>query len=118
MSSVELLVGFFKSATPILTPGGTIVVTVFEGEPYTLWNVRDLARHVGLQVGRSFKFQADAYSGYEHARTLGNIKGGGGWKGENRPARTYLFEVKDREEDQVPRKKQKRAADDDGDDDD
>lgn len=79
--------------------------------------MRDLARHVGLQVGRSFKFQADAYSGYEHARTLGNIKGGGGWKGETRPSRTYLFEVKNKEENRIPRGKRKRAADDDDDDD-
>lgn len=40
---------------------------------------------------RSFKFQASAYQGYKHARTLGVVKGGGGWKGENRPARTYVF---------------------------
>ena len=68
---------------------------MFEGEPYTLWNVRDLARHVGLRVGRSFRFNADAYPGYKHARTLGNIEGDGGWKGEDRPARTYVFEKLD-----------------------
>ncbi|KAK7213673.1 hypothetical protein V2G26_020851 [Clonostachys chloroleuca] len=77
-------------------PGGTIVVTLFEGEPYTLWNVRDLARHAGLQVDRSFRFQASAYPGYRHARTLGVVKArsgeeGGGWKGEERAARSYVF---------------------------
>lgn len=46
-------------------------------------------------MGRSFKFQAVAYPGYKHARTLGNIEGGGGWKGEDRPARTYIFELND-----------------------
>lgn len=91
----ELLVNFFKAAIPLLAPTGTILVTIFEGEPYSLWNIRDLARHVGLQVGRSFKFQFDAYPGYRHARTLGNIEGGGGWKGEDRQARTYIFERKD-----------------------
>ncbi|KAL8865090.1 MAG: hypothetical protein Q9174_007075 [Haloplaca sp. 1 TL-2023] len=91
----ELLVNFFKASIPLLAPNGTIVVTVFEGEPYSLWNIRDLARHVGLKVGRSFKFQADAYPGYKHARTLGNITGDGGWKGEDRDARTYIFERKD-----------------------
>ena len=50
---------------------------------------------MGLKVERSFKFQAGAYSGYQHARTLGNIEGGRGWKGVDRPARTYIFEVKD-----------------------
>lgn len=92
---LELLVHFFKAAIPLLASGGTIVVTIFEGEPYSLWNIRDLARHTGLKVGRSFKFQAEAYPGYKHARTLGNIEGGGGWKGEDRDARTYIFEKSD-----------------------
>lgn len=81
----------------LLAAGGSVIVTIFEGEPYDLWNVRDLARHVGLKVGKSFKFQADAYPGYRHCRTLGNIEGGRGWKGEDRPARMYLFETKDEE---------------------
>ncbi|KAK7538977.1 hypothetical protein IWX49DRAFT_599668 [Phyllosticta citricarpa] len=95
----ELLVSFFRSAVPLLSPSppsptpSTIIVTLFEGEPYTLWNVRDLARHVGLKVQRSFRFQFDAYPGYKHARTLGNIEGGGGWKGEERAARTFVFEA-------------------------
>lgn len=94
----ELLVGFFRSATSILAPSGSILVTVFEGEPYELWNVRDLGRHVGLKVERSFKFQAAAYPGYKHARTLGDIDGGGGWKGEDRAARTFIFKKQDDEE--------------------
>ncbi|KAH8663590.1 hypothetical protein BGZ60DRAFT_71209 [Tricladium varicosporioides] len=94
----ELLVSFFKSALPLLspTPGSSILVTLFEGEPYTLWNIRDLGRHSGLEVMRSFRFQAAAYPGYRHARTLGVVKGkngevGKGWKGEDRVARTYEF---------------------------
>jgi 25S rRNA (uracil2634-N3)-methyltransferase len=90
----ELLVKFFASAIPLLEPSGTIIVTLFEGEPYTLWNIRDLARHTGLEVQRSFKFQPSAYLGYSHARTLGNIDGGGGWKGENRESRSYVFRKK------------------------
>lgn len=85
------------------------MLTVFEGEPYELWNVRDLARHIGLKVGRSFKFQANAYLGYEHARTIGKIKGGGGWKGEDRAARTYIIELKDGEEVQKKTSKRKRG---------
>ncbi|RWA12902.1 hypothetical protein EKO27_g2196 [Xylaria grammica] len=96
----ELLVSFFQRAIPSLTPGGSIIVTLFEGEPYTLWNIRDLARHSGLQVERSFRFQASAYPGYHHARTLGVVRNrsgevGGGWKGENRAARSYIFTKKD-----------------------
>lgn len=90
----ELLVKFFTSAIPLLEPSGTIIVTLFEGEPYTLWNIRDLARHTGLEVQRSFKFQPSAYPGYSHARTLGNIDGGGGWKGESRESRSYVFQKK------------------------
>nr|XP_023907903.1 25S rRNA (uridine-N(3))-methyltransferase-like [Quercus suber]POF16379.1 25s rrna (uridine-n(3))-methyltransferase [Quercus suber] len=88
----ELLVEFFTSVGELLVgEGGSIVVTLFEGEPYTLWNVRDLARHAGLEVVRSFRFVAEAYPGYSHARTLGNLEGGGGWKGEDREARSYVF---------------------------
>ncbi|KAL2126369.1 hypothetical protein VTI74DRAFT_1097 [Chaetomium olivicolor] len=93
----ELLVDFFRRAQLSLAPHGTIVVTLFEGEPYTLWNIRDLARHAGLQVERSFKFVAAAYPGYGHARTLGVVRNRRGevaskaWKGEERPARSYVF---------------------------
>jgi 25S rRNA (uracil2634-N3)-methyltransferase len=90
----ELLVKFFTAASKLLAAAGTIVVTLFEGEPYTLWNIRDLARHSGLEVQRSFKFLANAYPGYSHSRTLGNIIGGGGWKGEDREARSYVFQKK------------------------
>lgn len=113
---LELLVGFFRSAIPLLAPLGSIVVTIFDGEPYELWNIRDLARHVGLKVERSFKFQASAYPGYKHARTLGNIKDGGGWKGEDRGARTYMFEVKDGVEPQVLHRKRSDESTDDEDD--
>lgn len=114
-----LLVGFFKSAldTPdakkrlrvleaqanpanlvqkrgrqFLKMGGRIIVTLFEGEPYSLWNIRDLARHAGLKVVESGRFDAAKYPGYAHVRTLGALEGGGGWKGEEREARMYVFE--------------------------
>lgn len=111
----ELLVKFFVSAKERLDAIGTIVVTLFEGEPYTLWNIKDLARHSGLEVVRSFKFVSEAYSGYSHARTLGNIDGGGGWKGEEREARTFVFRVKGADAVKPKQKKQKRddASDDD-----
>ena len=103
----ELLVGFFKAALPLLAPSGWIILTIFDGEPYELWNVRDLARHVGLEVERSFKFQASAYPGYQHARTLGTVEGRGAWKGEDRPARTYIFGVKDEGTREAPRSRKK-----------
>lgn len=103
-----MLVSFFNTVTPLLAPDGTIIITLFESEPYTLWNIRDLARHSGLEVQLSFKFQADAYPGYSHARTLGNIEGGGGWKGEDRAARTYVFQSKEKKE-AVPEAWEKKA---------
>ncbi|KAF2730374.1 hypothetical protein EJ04DRAFT_579918 [Polyplosphaeria fusca] len=81
-----------KAKAPFLRMGGKVVVALFEGEPYELWNVRDLARHVGLRVVRSEKFVWGGYEGYGHVRTLGTVEGGGGWKGEERAARMYVFE--------------------------
>ena len=115
----SLLVSFFtRAALPALARNGTIVITLFEAEPYTLWNVRDLGRHAGLQVERSFKLQWGAYPGYHHARTLGVVKSkagedGGGWKGEERSARSYIFARKD--EIAMPIRKRKRRRDDESD---
>jgi 25S rRNA (uracil2634-N3)-methyltransferase len=81
-----------------------ILVSLFESAPYALWNIRDLARHCGLQVVESFKFPWEAYPGYTHARTVGDIVTGkdrseegkrkGKWRGEERAARCYVFELK------------------------
>lgn len=112
----ELLVSFFKRALPCLAPGGNICVTLFEGQPYELWCIRNLARHAGLGVERSFKFQSAAYPGYKHARTLGVVKrrdgqiSEGAWKGEERPARTYVFRRKD-EIPTAPTSSKKRKGD-------
>jgi 25S rRNA (uracil2634-N3)-methyltransferase len=125
MKHIELLVSFFKRAMPSVAPGGSIIVTLFEGEPYTLWNVRDLARHSGLQVERSFRFQAPTYPGYHHARTFGVVKNktsqpGAGWKGEDRPARSYIFVRKGEElrnlTSNSKRKRDETSSDDDEDD--
>lgn len=113
----SLLVSFFNAALPALAPGGSVIVTLFEGEPYTLWNVKDLARHSGLQVDTSFKFQASVYPGYKHARTLGVVKNkhgrdGGGWKGEERLSRSYIFMRKGDVPDRPAKKKRSRDDDD------
>ncbi|KAF2418669.1 hypothetical protein EJ08DRAFT_572444, partial [Tothia fuscella] len=93
----ELLAAFFKEVEEGEDTSSSTLVTLFEGEPYTLWNIRDLARHCGLVVKRSFKFKSEAYPLYKHGRTVGVIKNKNGevsesaWKGEGRPARTYEF---------------------------
>lgn len=93
---------------------GHIIVTLFEGEPYTLWNIKDLARHAGLRVVTSFKFPWASYPGYSHARTIGAIEGKyggrGGWKGEEREARSYVFERKGVEDQSTNSRKRKRKA--------
>lgn len=120
----SLLVSFFTSilsqppqpSKPFaLTPSGSIVITLFEAEPYTLWNIKDLARHAGLAVEKSFRFQAEAYPGYKHARTCGVIEGGG-WKGEERRARTYVFRRKGEVGGQMGKKRKKGRESDDEDD--
>lgn len=75
-----------------LKDGGKVIISLFEGQPYTLWNVRDLARHAGLKVLESWAFDFEEYPGYKHVRTLGKVEGGGGWKGEDRRARMYVFQ--------------------------
>jgi 25S rRNA (uracil2634-N3)-methyltransferase len=120
----SLLVSFFQHTLPVLAPGGTVIITLFEGEPYTLWNPRDLARHAGLQVEKSFRFQASAYPGYHHARTLGVVRakdGGetaGGWKGEDRAARSFVFVKRGDMAAPVAGKGKKRRRGDESDDDD
>ena len=106
---------------------GLILVTIFEGVPYTLWNIKDLARHCGLKVIESFKFPWSAYPGYKHARTIGDITTGkdrsaegsrkGAWRGEERDARCYMLGLK--EDDGITaanggQKSKKRWSGDDG----
>jgi 25S rRNA (uracil2634-N3)-methyltransferase len=98
-----------RKSSPVQSRG-RILISLFEGEPYTLWNVRDLARHCGLRVVTSMRFPWWKFPGYKHARTIGNIrkkgkgigKGGGmgdgdrgGWKGEEREGRWFVFEMDD-----------------------
>ncbi|RPB26869.1 hypothetical protein L211DRAFT_835209 [Terfezia boudieri ATCC MYA-4762] len=132
----ELLLGFFKIARGLIEPKkGCVVMGTFTGEPYQSWDIRGLARREGFRVRRSGAFPWDAFPGYHHARTLGNIRSGGvkdrrkekgaaggeinggdgavgverkGWKGEDRPARLWIFEVDDGKLLNVPKKKRKR----------
>ena len=111
----ELLLGFMDAAKPLLTPGGAVVVTIFEGEPYQRWDLRGLGRQKGFKVERSFRFQASVYPDYKHARTLGNIDGGRGWKGEDRLARTFMMvpnEVQSAQKAQARSKSKKRKRED------
>ncbi len=91
---------------------GQVIISLFDGEPYSLWNIRDLARHSGFKVVTSWRFPWEAYTGYRHARTIGEIvrktdgakvevrssvghKKRGTWTGEEREARGFVFEMVD-----------------------
>ncbi|KAJ6264893.1 hypothetical protein Dda_1046 [Drechslerella dactyloides] len=89
----QLLLSFLTNVKPHLSPGGVVAITLFDGQPYAQWDVRGLAKVTGYSCRRSFKFDAGLYPGYRHVRTIGNRDREGDWKGEERGARTYLFEV-------------------------
>ena len=122
--------------------GGVLVIALFDGEPYHTWDIRALARSHGWRVQRSGKLDWEAFKGYKHARTLGNVRrkattttttaaaGGGrtedkpaeeeekvergGWKGEERPAKLWIFEKDDGKKLNAPGKKKKRKGNDPG----
>ncbi|KAK6534830.1 hypothetical protein TWF281_006130 [Arthrobotrys megalospora] len=100
-SNQELILSFFNNCIPLLSPtggiddgSGNIVITLFTGKPYDDWNVKELAKSVGLECVRSFKFDGSIYEGYKHVRTIGFRDREGDWKGEERGARTFVFGVK------------------------
>ncbi len=96
---------------------GQVIISLFDGEPYSLWNIRDLARHSGFRLVTSWRFPWEAYPGYRHARTMGEVrrkgafdahanadvttgtepmskpKSIGPWRGQDRPARGFVFEM-------------------------
>ncbi|KAK9451201.1 uncharacterized protein V1518DRAFT_412823 [Limtongia smithiae] len=93
----ELLVGFLKSAIPLLTPTGIIVITLFEGLPYSLWNLRGLAKALDLETVRSGKFVWTNFKGYMHRRTSG--VGETTKKQDERDARMFVFQKKTKNRD-------------------
>ncbi|KAK9387940.1 hypothetical protein V1515DRAFT_585819 [Lipomyces mesembrius] len=90
LKNQELLDGFFKSVTSILKPSGTVVVTLFDGLPYSLWNLKELAKKSGFETVRSGKFVWEYYEGYKHRKTSG--MGDTTKKSQERDARTYIFQ--------------------------
>ncbi|KAK9326335.1 hypothetical protein V1517DRAFT_267580 [Lipomyces orientalis] len=93
LKNQELLAGFFKSVISVLKPRGTVVVTIFDGPPYSLWNLKDLAKASGFETVRSGKFVWDHYEDYKHRKTSG--MGETTKKSQERDARTYIFRLLD-----------------------
>lgn len=121
-------------------PAGRALVTLFEGEAYQAWDVRSLAREAGWAGERSWVFPGGVWRrwGWRHGRTGGDVRefrggegweglsdgdegddvaGGGGevrrpgkWRGEERPARCYLFCLEGQEKRGLERKKKRRRG--------
>ncbi|EEB07883.1 ribosome biogenesis protein [Schizosaccharomyces japonicus yFS275] len=90
----NLMLEFLQSAEKLLSNQGVVVVTLAETKPYTLWNLRQLAKSCGLMSLMSEKFDSSYYPEYEHRRTVGWIDGISElspWKGELRDSRHYCF---------------------------
>ena len=94
---------------------GTILITLLNQPPYTLWNLPKLATHPpplcpGTDLPqsrytllRSFRFHPDLYEGYEHRRTIGwkdGVSKGGNAeiKGRKGEARTWEFALRPQED--------------------
>lgn len=77
----------------VLAVNGVIVVTLAETKPYDLWDLRGLAKSVGLSCTRSYKFNGATFPEYSHRRTIGYDEkfAASSWKGEERNARVYGF---------------------------
>lgn len=99
-----LVLGFYKSASELLKecsseleadmyllepPHQSILLSVFEGEPYVLWGIKALARDVGWKVERSGRFDWEAFPGYHHRRT--NSMRDTTKPAQEREARIYCF---------------------------
>ncbi|KAK9473597.1 uncharacterized protein V1510DRAFT_362913 [Dipodascopsis tothii] len=89
LKNQQLLQGFLKAVGPALSRKGKVVVTLFEGAPYDLWNLKALAKAAGYVTIRSGAFDWAAYDGYRHRRTAG--VGDTNKKAQDRAARTYVF---------------------------
>ncbi|AQZ10380.1 YIL096C [Zygosaccharomyces parabailii] len=68
---------------------GTILLTIFAGEPYDSWRIKTLAKGNGLQLERSNRFQWEIYPSYHHRRT--NSEQETTKPAKEREARMYVF---------------------------
>eukprot|EP00124_Ichthyophonus_hoferi_P003940 Ihof_evm5s383 gene=Ihof_evmTU5s383 len=62
LANQKLIVAFFKSAAPLLTPQGEIHVTVKKGEPYDSWRVPALGtKEADLKLRAGYPFLPETY---------------------------------------------------------
>ena len=71
----QLILNFLQSCRDVLSLSaskpGQVHVTIKNGMPYELWDVKNLAKMAGYKTLTSFAFDPSVYPGYEHRRTLG-----------------------------------------------
>ncbi|KAL2915415.1 hypothetical protein HK105_205031 [Polyrhizophydium stewartii] len=124
-----LVGGFLHSVQKLLTSrarhrdaaDGLAFVTLKTGPPYDLWEVKALARSVGLRCLKSFVFDHKAFPRYSHRRTIGFAEGLSADDNSEitkRESRTYAFILEDAEDGDKKKKKKSKGEDDDDDDDD
>jgi 25S rRNA (uracil2634-N3)-methyltransferase len=63
-----------------------VYLTIWSGQPYDSWNIRQIAKQCGLICACSFKFEPNAYPHYNHVKTKG-----GNNSGFNKPSKTFVF---------------------------
>ncbi|KZT27664.1 hypothetical protein NEOLEDRAFT_1110477 [Neolentinus lepideus HHB14362 ss-1] len=88
---------------------GTILITLRNVPPYTLWDVPKLAKNPPPPTGtgtkpnpkymqlRSFKFVRSSWKGYAHRMTKGERQGGQGTTGQGGEDRTWEFCLRDKD---------------------
>ncbi|KAK9468547.1 hypothetical protein V1512DRAFT_203456 [Lipomyces arxii] len=109
LTKKELILAFFKSVAQVLKPSGLVMVTVFEGLPYSLWQLKDLAKSAGFSVERSGKFDWTQFPQYRHRKTSGT--GDTNRKAQERDARTFVFTRTTKASNQTTQENLKRKHD-------
>ncbi|TFK70440.1 hypothetical protein BDN72DRAFT_896446 [Pluteus cervinus] len=96
----------FTSPEETVRTRGTILITLRNVPPYTLWDLPRLAKKPPLPTGstppnphftllRSFAFVRSLWKGYEHRMTKGERANGTGRTGEGGEDRTWEFHLRD-----------------------
>lgn len=96
LSNQELLVGFFRTALPLLSSDleAELLVTLKAGMPYSLWNAPRLASQATgnvLALRTALAFDAAAFPEYEHRKTRGDAPSRPNAEELAGGARTYVW---------------------------
>lgn len=93
-----------RPSTAVLSENGTVVVSLFEGAPYSFWDIRRLAREAGFSSRRTATFDWTLFPNYYHRLTGG--RGDTTKQAGSRAAKFYVFERFDAKKTQLRLKQQ------------